>query len=267
MTMHKQACESKRKRKVLTIEKRLDICRRLKSGATITKLSKELGISKSTICDIKRRSDKLTSFAAKMDSTEGSLKRKTMKLASDARLDDALYLCFVQKRYQGIPVSGPILMEKALELNEKINPGDEKFKASSGWLKNFQSWHGICQLAFQDETMSANEDCVEDFKAMLSQLIKGEGLVLSQVYNCDETGLYWKALPTKTLASRKEEKAPGYKVSKEKVTILACTNATGDHKLCLTMVGKAKNPRTFKGLSPHAFRLNYTSQKSAQMTL
>ena len=133
------ATRTKRKRKVLSIEQKLEICRRLRSGASITALSKEMDIGKSTICDIKRNEEKLSSFAAKMDSTEGSLKRKTMKLASDTKLDDALYLWFAQKRSQGEPISGPILMAKALELNEKVNPGDDKFKASSGWLKNFQS--------------------------------------------------------------------------------------------------------------------------------
>ena len=55
------------------------------------------------------------------------------------------------------------------------------------------------------------------------------------------SGLFWKALPIKTLASRKESKAPGYKVSKERVTILACANTTGEHKLRLTLL---VNPRT-----------------------
>ena len=131
---------SKRKQKVLSIEQKLEIrtCRRLRGGASITVLSKELDIGKSTICDIKRNEDKLISFAPKMYSTEGSLKRKTIKLASDTKLDDALYLWFAQKRSQGVPISGPILKAKALELNEKVNPGDDKFKASSGWLKSFQ---------------------------------------------------------------------------------------------------------------------------------
>ena len=251
---------------MLSVEQKLEICRRLRGGASITALSKELELGKSTICDIKRNEGRLTRFAAKMDSIEGSMKRKTMKMASDTRLDDAVFLWFAHKRSQGVPVSGPILMAKALELNAKINPGDEKFKASTGWLKNFQSRHGIRQLANQGETMSANKDAVGDFKSMLCQLIKDEGLVLGQVYNCDETGLYWKALPSRTLASRKEEKAPGYKVRKERVTILACANATGDHKLSLTMIGKAKNPRALKGLSINAFPLNYTHQKSAWMT-
>ena len=62
--------------------------------------------------------------------------------------------------------------------------------------------------------------------------------MLNQVYDCDETGLFWKALPSKTLASSKESKAPGCKVSKERVTNLACVNATGEHKLRLTIVSK-----------------------------
>ena len=97
---------------------------------------------------------------------------------SDTKLGDTLYLWFVQKCSQGVPISGPFLIAKALVLNEKVNPGDDKFKASSGWLKNFQSRHGIHQLAIQGETMSANKDSVGDFKSSLSQLIKTEGLVL-----------------------------------------------------------------------------------------
>ena len=204
----------------------------------------------------------MTSFASKMNSTSGSLKRKTMKMASDSVLDDALYLWFAQKRSQGIPISGPILMAKALDLNEKINQ-DQQFKASSGWLKNFQARHGIRQLSIQGEAMSANNESVPDFKLTLSKIIEDKGLTLNQVYNCDETGLFWKALPSKTLASVREAKAPGYKVSKERVTILACSNATGDHKLRLTMIGKAKNPRAFKGLSQSAFPLWYTNQKKS----
>ena len=256
----------KRKRTVLTLDEKLDICKRLKKGATITSLSTEFGIGKSTICDIKRNKDKLASFASKLDSTEGSSKRKTMKTASNTRLDDALYLWFSQKRSQGIPISGPILMAKALELNEKLDPNNQQFKASTGWLKNFQSRHGIRQLAIQGETMSANKESVESFTKTLSQLIEEKGLVLSQVYNCDETGLYWKALPDKTLASHNESRAPGYKVSKERITLLVCSNATGEHKLPLTVIGKAKNPRALKNLSHSALPVRYTSQKNAWMT-
>lgn len=121
-------------------------------------------------------------------------------------------------RSQGVPISGPILSSKALELNQRLNPSDaESFKASSGWLCRFKSRHGIRQLSIQGEKMSADKDCVGDFKKTLSEFIEKEQLTLNQVYNCDETGLYWKALPSKTLASQKEKIAPGYKVCKREL--------------------------------------------------
>ena len=46
-----------------------------------------------------------------------STSRKTMKEAQNKQLDNAAYLWFAQKRFQGTPISGPILATKALELN------------------------------------------------------------------------------------------------------------------------------------------------------
>ena len=48
-----------------------------------------------------------------------------------------------------------------------------------------------------------------------------------------------EALPSKTLASRRDKTAPGYK---ERVKILTCANATGDHKL-LIMTEKLHAPK------------------------
>lgn len=59
--------------------------------------------------------------------------------------------------------------------------------------------------------------------------------------------LNWKCLPMKTLAAASERSAPGYKSSKECITILCCANASWEHKLKLTTIGKAKNPWSFKG--------------------
>ena len=101
--------------------------------------------------------------------------------------------------------------------------------------------------------MSTDTDCVGDFKEQLANMIEKEQLTSSQAYNFDETGLCWKALPSKTLASRREKTAPGYKGRKERVTILIFANAMGDHKLQLTMIGKAKKPHALKDLSRRAY--------------
>lgn len=83
-------------------------------------------------------------------------------------------------------------------------------------------------------------DELNDFKIRFHRIIKRKGLTGEQIYNCDETGLYFRCLPQKTLAIMFESAAPGYKKSKERVTLMACSNVTGNHKLKLAMLGKSK---------------------------
>lgn len=47
----------------------------------------------------------------------------------------------------------------------------------------------------------------------------------------EKTGLNYRILPTKTLALKQEKVAAGYTKSNERVTVLACSNAAGTHKL------------------------------------
>uniref|UniRef100_K7G5J3 Jerky protein homolog-like n=1 Tax=Pelodiscus sinensis TaxID=13735 RepID=K7G5J3_PELSI len=160
----------------------------------------------------------------------------------------------------GHPITGPILQEKALSFQKEFNEGEPDFMASGDWLDCWKKKLSIC-----GEKLSANQEGFLKFKANFHCLIENEGLSCEQIYNCDETGLNYKMLPSKTLASWAEASAPGYKRSKERVPILACTNATGNHKLRLTFIGKAKNPRAFKNISPSALPVSYKNQRNAWM--
>lgn len=62
--------------------------------------------------------------------------------------------------------------------------------------------------------------------------------------------------------SQREVAAPGYKLSKDRVTVMVCANATGTHKIPLLLIGKSKNPRCFKNVK---IPLTYKSQKNAWM--
>ena len=141
----------------------------------------------------------MVTFVKKLNSAEAATMRKTMKAAQDKKLDEAVAMWFMQKRSEGVPISGPILLAKALQFHTKLYPdGGEELKASTGWLNNFQHQHRIRQLAIQGEALSAKADLVQPFKNNLSRIIEEEGLMLIQLYNCDETGLFWKDLPTKS---------------------------------------------------------------------
>ena len=53
----------KRKRKVVSIERKLEICRKHKIEQSYTSLSKEYGLGKSIIHDIVQSKDRLTEYA------------------------------------------------------------------------------------------------------------------------------------------------------------------------------------------------------------
>ena len=103
-------CSSKsRQCVVLSLDDKLAILDHLKSGKTREWLAAEYGVGRSMIGDIKKE-DKLRSFATTMESlTMSSKGRNVMRLADDEKLDKAVYLWFVQKRSQDMPISGGIL--------------------------------------------------------------------------------------------------------------------------------------------------------------
>ena len=84
---------------------------------------------------------------------------------------------------------------------------------------------------------------------------------LGDIYNADEFGLFYKALPSQSL-QLKSEKCTGGKLSKVRVTGLAAANAVGE-KLPMFVIGKSAKPRCFKGVKNLPCR--YRSQRKSWM--
>ncbi|GFW23045.1 jerky-like protein [Trichonephila clavipes] len=92
--------------------------------------------------------------------------------------------------------------EKAVELNEKLG-GLVGFKASTAWLKNFKSHHGIWELQIEGELLSGDKNSANKFKETFLQHVEEEGYFRDDIYNVDETGVNWEVLPRKSLSSNK----------------------------------------------------------------
>lgn len=176
------------------------------------------------------------------------------------------YFCGTQQKARGMPISGPSLQEKALTFQKEFGDREQDFTASLGWLDRWKKRYGVRQLNVCGECLSADRQAVFDFRSKLRTLTKKEGITGEQLYNCTETALNFKMLPTKTLASRVENSAPDFKRSKERVTVLACSSATGNHKLKFVVTGKSKRPRAFKHMSTAALPVTYRSHNNAWMS-
>lgn len=113
--------------------------------------------------------------------------------------------------------------------------------------------------------MSADLSKIDEFKSGLRQYMLSNNMCMAQVYNADETGIYWKALPNKTQAIRTQKNISGHKVSKERLSALVGSNMDGTHKLKLTVVGKSKKPRPLKDCM-HKLPVKYFANKKAWFT-
>lgn len=149
-------------------------------------------------------------------------------------------------------------MEKAKYFHERLGRG--VFSASKGWLEKFKKRDGIRQLKITGKKLSNNEP----FQDKFMDIIKEKDLSAEQIYNADEFGLYWKTIPDKTQATDIEVKAPGSKISKERITFMPCANAAGTHKLPLLVIGKAQKPRAFASVRKQP--VHYMGQKNAWVT-
>lgn len=82
-------------------------------------------------------------------------------------------------------------------------------------------------------------------------------------FNADETGLFFKCLPDRTLTF-KNEKCHGGKLSKERITLLFAVNMDGSEKLRPLLIGKSAKRRCFKNVK--SLPVTYRNNRKSWMT-
>ena len=99
-------------------------------------------------------------------------------------------------------------------------------------------------------------------RSILQNLLKEYRL--EDIFNCDETGLFWKMDPSRGLSTGP---ISGVKQSKDRVTILLTCNATGTDKLVPLFIHKHQNPRALKGINKNSLPVNYYWNSKAWMQM
>ncbi|XP_029055048.2 jerky protein homolog-like [Osmia bicornis bicornis] len=128
------------------------------------------------------------------------------------------------------------------------------------WVSNFKRRHNIRLVSVCGEKASADTNLAESFIQYFQRHIEEEDIDIENVYNMDESGLFWKALPIKTLST--EKNVAGFKMKKDRITFGLCANVTGTNKIKPLVVHKHKKPRALKH-SLHRLPVCYKSQKNA----
>ena len=174
-----------------------------------------------------------------------------------------------------LPITGKVISHQALltknTLLEKHNnepfltdvevTAMEEFKASLSWSWKTAKAFGWKSVALHGEAGSVDIQAIwpeiDSLKAKIATYN------LDNVYNMDETGLFFKCLPNCSYVEQKDSKlSRGTKQmkAKDRVTLYVCVNATGTDKMPLSIIGKSAKPRCFKNIP---LKMMYFSQAKA----
>ena len=247
----------KRKKVSLALEIKQEIIAKHERGVRVSDLAKQYGRNMSTISTILKQKDAIKAVKPSKGITIIS-KRRSPTLEEMERL---LLIWIKDKEMAGDTITEVIICEKACAIYADLkaaedNGGDagesstdptfEEFKASRGWFEKFKKRTGIHSVVRHGEASSSDTKAAEEFVKLFEKIVIEEGYVAQQVFNCDETGLFWKKMPRRTFITSEEKKMPGHKPMKDRLTLALCANASGDLKIKPLLVYHSENPRAFK---------------------
>lgn len=246
---------SKRKRNDLSLADKFEIVKLLDQKISQSEIGRKSGCSQSVVSRIAGKREEIRS----QYETNCNPVRKRQRVGKAADVEIALSEWFEHARAKDIPLSGPLLQEKAQDLAKEL--GKDNFVATSGWLSRWKDRNAIVFKRLHGEKKDADEQGADHWiQNVLPEIISA--YEENDIYNADETGLYYRAIPDGTLA-HKYDKLSGSKKSKDRVTILLCCNMSGTDKREILLIGKSKQPRCFRGKT---LPCRYENNANAWMT-
>ena len=152
-----------------------------------------------------------------------------------------------------------MLLDKAMQL-ALLN--DSEKSISPSWISHWKTRHGISSKRLVGEASSVDAAVVDEWRSKKVPHLTKE-FSPNNLYNINETGLFWRLLPSQTMAFL-NEKVKGGKQSKDRITVLVGGNAAGD-KLPLLAIGRSKSQRCFPK-DQSKLPLVYKNNKQSWMT-
>ncbi|KAM9048601.1 tigger transposable element-derived protein 1-like [Megaptera novaeangliae] len=259
---------AKRDRKSITLHVKLEVLRRFEEGEKLTQIARALGLATSTVASIRVNKDKIranSQAATPVSATQLTRCRGVLM----GRMERLLSLWIEEQRRQNLPVSTLLIQDKARRLFAQLQREQgsgaqaETFGASNGWFARFKVRHNVLLTG---EPAVADAQAAARYPPVLRTVLDEGCYSPRQVFNVDETGLFWKRLPERMLLALEGTAGPGPKASKDHLTLLLGGNAAGDFKLKPLLVYPSENPRALRGCSKASLPVVWRSNRNDWLT-
>ncbi|CAB4446261.1 unnamed protein product [Rhizophagus irregularis] len=114
--------------------------------------------------------------------------------------DKAMQIWTSQAVAAGIPLSDMMLQEKGLEFAKSLKIENE-IKCANGWVYKFKQRNGLHKVNFSGEANSASLATLSEERSRLKRILSNYSR--EDIYNADETGLFFRMELNQTLATGK----------------------------------------------------------------
>ncbi len=236
-------------------EKRLNESQRCE---IIAKLSKTDAASKRAMAreyDVSERAirkvwDKWEQILERYALMSNEAKEKTFQssIGRFTELEDMIYIWINNMRRANLPAPPSLAIAKAKSIALSLSIPETDFKASWKWLRRFRMRRGLQKMLLHGEGAEVNKSdlgllaALDDLYAIIAQYDP------ENVYNMDETGLFFRLLPRYSLLMVDEDisTTKGKKKSKDRVSLIVCANAVRSHKIPCALISKPKAPACIK---------------------
>ena len=130
-----------------------------------------------------------------------------------------------------------MLKEVAIFIKENLKKSDyDDFGASDGWLDGWKSSYSIKERRIVGEAGDVSGKTITSWMERVNELT--EGYDLKDIWNMDESGCFFKALPERGLV-QKGQQSKGGKKSKQRFTVAFFVNAAGEKVDEPIVIGKS----------------------------
>ncbi|KAH1209676.1 CENP-B 2 [Glycine max] len=149
------------------------------------------------------------------------------------------------KHQERVNITGELILQKARDTMKLVYPHDDSnFNFSIGWLGKFKHRHGI--KSFHRFGESGFVDVQDMEQKLVSIREKIDKFPMKDVFNMDETGLFYRLQADNSLATKQLE---GRKQDKERLTVVIYCNEDSSEKIPLWIIGKYAKPHCFKNVN------------------
>ncbi|XP_059583646.1 tigger transposable element-derived protein 1-like [Alligator mississippiensis] len=257
---------AKKQRKAIDLEMKMKIINDYEAGKKVKAIAHDLELAHSTISTILK--DKVKE--AVQASTGFKAIRTRQRKGLIHEMEKLLAIWFDDQIQKRMPMSLLIIQAKACSIFETLKAREgkestETFTASRGWFQWFRRRFNVHNRSISGEAASADVEAAEKIVDQFDEIIEKGGYRPEQIFNVDETRLFWKKMPERSYIHKEAKAMPGFKAFKDRVTLLLGGNVAG-FKLKPFLIHRSENPRALKQVSKHTLPVYYRANSKAWMT-